>query len=137
MEGLSDSKSEARFFYSGKASKSDRNEGLPEGVRNNHQTVKPTSVMRWLCRLVTPPGGIILDPFCGSGSTGKAAMLEGFRFIGADIGEDNVKVSSLRVEAAERKSDQKEFLQEDLPNLISDNASSPSSNQEENDHSSH
>jgi DNA modification methylase len=73
-----DSGSAARFFYCAKASKKDRSEG------NTHPTVKPTDLMRYLCRLVTPPGGIVLDPFMGSGSTGKAAMLDGFRFIGIE-----------------------------------------------------
>ncbi len=68
----------ARFFYCAKASKANRDDG------NNHPTVKPTDLMRYLCRLVTPPGGIVLDPFMGSGSTGKAAMLEGFGFIGIE-----------------------------------------------------
>lgn len=67
-----------RYFYSPKASKKDRGEG------NTHATVKPTAVMEWLCRLVTPPGGVILDPFMGSGSTGKAAQNEGFKFIGVE-----------------------------------------------------
>src|SRR5690606_27126568 len=67
-----------RYFYSPKASKKDRGEG------NTHATVKPTPVMEWLCRLVTPPGGTILDPFMGSGSTGKAAQNEGFKFIGIE-----------------------------------------------------
>ena len=70
--------SAARFFYCAKASKRDRDAG------NNHPTVKPTDLMRYLCRLVTPPGGVVLDPFMGSGSTGKAAMLEGFQFIGIE-----------------------------------------------------
>ena len=99
--GGKDSDSEARFFYSGKACKSDKNEGLPEGVRNEHATVKPTSVMRWLCKLITPPGGVVLDPFCGSGTTGKAAIKEGFCFLGVDLGAENAKVSSLRVKHAE------------------------------------
>jgi site-specific DNA-methyltransferase (adenine-specific) len=73
-----DSGSAARFFYTAKASKDDRDDG------NTHPTVKPTDLMRYLCRLVTPPGGILLDPFMGSGSTGKAAMLEGFGFIGIE-----------------------------------------------------
>lgn len=55
--------------------------------RNTHPTVKPIALMRWLCRLVTPPGGVVLDPFCGSGSTGCAAVLEGFRFIGCEQGD--------------------------------------------------
>jgi site-specific DNA-methyltransferase (adenine-specific) len=73
-----DTGSAARFFYTAKASKDDRDDG------NTHPTVKPTDLMRYLCRLVTPPGGIVLDPFMGSGSTGKAAMLEGFGFIGIE-----------------------------------------------------
>ena len=73
-----DSGSAARFFYTAKASKDDRDGG------NTHPTVKPTDLMRYLCRLVTPPGGVVLDPFMGSGSTGKAAMLEGLGFIGIE-----------------------------------------------------
>jgi site-specific DNA-methyltransferase (adenine-specific) len=73
-----DTGSAARFFYTAKASKDDRDDG------NTHPTVKPTDLMRYLCRLVTPPGGIVLDPFMGSGSTGKAALLEGFEFIGIE-----------------------------------------------------
>lgn len=69
----------SRFFYCAKASRKERGEG------NNHPTVKPVSLMRWLCRLVTPRGGIVFDPFCGSGSTGVAALQEGFRFVGFDI----------------------------------------------------
>lgn len=74
----SDSGSAARFFYCAKASRRERGEG------NNHPTVKPLALMRYLCRLVTPPGGLILDPFAGSGSTGKAAIEEGFRFHGIE-----------------------------------------------------
>jgi len=77
-----DSGSAARFFYSSKASKKDRGEG------NNHPTVKPTDVCRWLLRLVTPPGGTSLDMYCGSGSFGKAAILEGFNWIGIDRDRD-------------------------------------------------
>jgi site-specific DNA-methyltransferase (adenine-specific) len=84
----------ARFFYCAKASKRDRDEG------NNHPTVKPTDLMRYLCRLVTPPGGTILDPFMGSGSTGKAAMLEGFDFIGIERDPEYVKIAEARIGAA-------------------------------------
>ena len=76
--GTTGSGSAARFFYTAKASRQDRSDG------NDHPTVKPTDLMRYLCRLVTPPGGVVLDPFMGSGSTGKAAMLEGFEFIGIE-----------------------------------------------------
>lgn len=68
--------------------------------KNNHPTVKPTALMRYLCRLVTPPGGTVLDPFMGSGSTGKAAMLEGFDFIGCELDEDYVGIARARIEAA-------------------------------------
>ena len=86
----------ARFFYCAKASKADRGEG------NNHPTVKPTDLMRYLCRLVTSPGGTVLDPFMGSGSTGKAAMLEGFGFIGIERDPEYVKIAKARIGAARR-----------------------------------
>lgn len=120
-------KSAARFFYCAKASRKDRDDGLedfPEvtvsgggGVnseksdaygavkanrRNTHPTVKPTDLMRWLCRLVTPPGGVILDPFMGSGSTGKAALLEGFRFIGCEREDEYMPIAEARIAAALR-----------------------------------
>lgn len=93
-----DSGSTARFYYCAKASKRDRNEGceaLPEG--NIHPTVKPTDLMRWLCRLVTPPGGLVFDPFSGSGSTGKAAMLEGLRFVGAEMTAEYLPIARARI----------------------------------------
>ena len=89
--GLGDSGSAARFFYCAKASSSDRGEG------NDHPTVKPESLMRYLCRLVTPPGGIVLDPFVGSGSTGKAALLEGFRFIGIEKDKHAFDIARKRI----------------------------------------
>lgn len=112
-----DTGSAARFFYCAKASRADRNEGLPAvgtGATmrecedadwqarngNHHPTVKPTDLMRYLCRLVTPPGGLVLDPFMGSGSTGKAAMLEGFRFIGCELSEEYLAIARARIEAA-------------------------------------
>lgn len=67
---------------------------------NTHPTVKPTSLMQWLCRLVTPPGGVILDPFMGSGSTGKAAMLEGFRFIGIEREAEYMPIAKARIKSA-------------------------------------
>jgi hypothetical protein len=87
--------SAARFFYCAKASKADRGEG------NGHPTVKPTELMRYLCRLVTPPGGVVLDPFMGSGSTGKAAMLEGFRFIGIEREAEYLEIARHRVQAGD------------------------------------
>jgi site-specific DNA-methyltransferase (adenine-specific) len=64
---------------------------------NHHPTVKPTDLMTYLCRLVTPPGGTVLDPFMGSGSTGKAAVREGFRFVGIDITPEYVDIARARI----------------------------------------
>ena len=123
--------SAARFFYCAKASKADRDEGC-EGMqavrrgamvgnvndgdfltgsgnprqavgRNNHPTVKPTALMRYLCKLVTPHNGIILDPFMGSGSTGKAATLERFNFIGIDLSAEYVAIAHARIDAATKQ----------------------------------
>jgi site-specific DNA-methyltransferase (adenine-specific) len=116
-----DTGSAARFFYAAKASKRDRNEGC-EGLEkrelqgmnaspreghgevrnsnsygNHHPTVKPTDLMRYLCRLVTPPGGTVLDPFMGSGSTGKAAVLEGFGFIGIEREAEYLEIAKARI----------------------------------------
>jgi hypothetical protein len=88
--------SAARFFYCAKASKRDRDEG------NHHPTVKPTDLMRYLCRLVTPPDGTVLDPFMGSGSTGKAAVLEGFRFIGIEREEEYCEIAKARIKHAQQ-----------------------------------
>jgi DNA modification methylase len=89
-----DTGSAARFFYCTKAAKKDRNEG---GVTNKHPTVKNTELMQYLCRLITPPGGIVLDPFAGSFSTGKAAVREGFRFIGIEAEQEYFDVGVQRV----------------------------------------
>ena len=88
------------------ATKCDPSLHTAEGVaarplrRNHHPTVKPTALMRYLCRLVTPPGGIVLDPFAGSGSTGKGAVLEGFRFIGIEREAEYVEIAKARIAAA-------------------------------------
>lgn len=66
-------------------------------VKNYHPTVKPISLMRWLCRLVTPPGGLILDPFCGSGTTGIAAVLEGFEFLGIEREQEYIDIAKARI----------------------------------------
>lgn len=89
-----DAGSAARFFYCAKASKKDRGEG------NTHPTVKPTELMRYLCRLVTPPGGMIVDPFMGSGSTGVAAIAEGFAFTGIEQDEKYFEIALKRIRAA-------------------------------------
>ena len=83
--------SAARFFYCAKASRSDRQEG------NDHPTVKPTPLMEWLARLITPPGGLVLDPFMGSGSTGKACHNEGFRFVGIERDPDYYAMAVARI----------------------------------------
>lgn len=123
--------SAARFFYCAKASKRDRDEGLderpdatrrmfasggrtmkdgewvetnsePQARKNSHPTVKPTDLMRYLCRLITPPGGVVLDPFMGSGSTGKAAIFEGFRFIGIERDPEYLAIAEARIRLAEQ-----------------------------------
>jgi site-specific DNA-methyltransferase (adenine-specific) len=126
-----DTGSAARFFYCAKTSKNDRHEGLEEfekkqldesrkegnpggdnprnrGVNaksNFHPTVKPTELMRYLVRLLTPPNGIVLDPFTGSGSTGKACMLEDFNFIGIDLSQEYLEIAKARIAfALENKS---------------------------------
>ena len=112
----------SRFFYCPKANKSDRDEGLttqaksikgrddgqdkmavaykarPTERQNIHPTVKPTDLMGYLIRLVTPKGGIVLDPFMGSGSTGKAAVLEGMDFIGIEREEEYYEIAKQRIE---------------------------------------
>lgn len=121
--------SAARFFYCAKASKADRDDGVllaatsaaemvdrdadsagmnspragagrTSGARNDHPTVKPTALMQWLVRLVTPPGGTVLDPFTGSGSTGKACMLEGFEFIGFEMDPHYCEIAEQRIAKA-------------------------------------
>lgn len=119
------SKSAARFFYCAKASTAERNAGLenfqPQRVQqgnhadqrvwdipgshskpraNNHPTVKPLALMRYLCRLVTPPGGTVFDPFTGSGSTGVAALQEGFKFIGAEKEYEYAEIAEARLKHA-------------------------------------
>ena len=73
---------------------------LKSAKRNTHTTVKPTALMRYLCRLVTPPGGLVLDPFAGSGSTGKAAITERFRFIGVEKNPEYARIAEARIRAA-------------------------------------
>ncbi len=83
----------SRFFYCAKASKRERGQG------NNHPTVKSTKLMSYLIRLITPPGGLVLDPFMGSGSTGVAATQNGFQFIGIENEKEYVAIAEKRIEA--------------------------------------
>ncbi|EAN4946433.1 site-specific DNA-methyltransferase [Salmonella enterica] len=71
--------------------------GRTNGAKNNHPTVKPIALMSYLCRMITPPGGTVLDPWMGSGSTGRAAIEEGFNFIGIDLNPDYVTIASARI----------------------------------------
>jgi site-specific DNA-methyltransferase (adenine-specific) len=127
LSGYGDSGGASRFFYVAKASRRDRNEGLEEledsaplagrasttgdaatldvsnsknPVKNFHPTVKPTQLMRYLIKLVTPPGGTVLDPFTGSGSTGKAALLDGFGFVGVELNAEYLPIIEGRLKWA-------------------------------------
>ena len=94
MVGYGDEGSAARFFYCPKVSKSER------GEDNTHPTVKPQELMKYLCRLVTPKGGTVLDPFMGSGSTGMAAKDEGFEFIGIEREKEYFEIAEKRIKSA-------------------------------------
>jgi site-specific DNA-methyltransferase (adenine-specific) len=121
--GLGDKGGASRFFYVAKASKSERNKGLdgfeqkiiegrdkgqdersvaykprPAIMFNIHPTVKPIKLMQYLVRLITPPNGIVLDPFCGSGTTGIACKLEGFDFVGMEQDPEYTKIAEARIE---------------------------------------
>lgn len=128
MDAQSDGAS--RFFYVAKANQKERDHGLEAfpvktraemtdrkegaagasharagagsrtGSRNTHPTVKPVALMRELVRLITPPGGVVLDPFVGSGSTGMAARIEGFKFIGIDLSAEYLTIAYHRIAAA-------------------------------------
>ena len=88
----------SRFFYCPKTSKSERNAGLD--LQNHHPTVKPVKLMEYLIKLITPPGGIVLDPFMGSGSTGLAARHLGFRFIGIEMEKEYCEIAEKRISAS-------------------------------------
>ncbi len=131
----SDAGSAARFFYCAKASRADRNDGLPSGgvpavatqatMRqiensdwskrngNHHPTVKPTDLMAYLIRLVTPTGGTTMDPFMGSGSTGVAAVKGGFGFIGIEREPEYFQIAKVRVDHAKRQGFQQSLLELD------------------------
>lgn len=127
VTSLGDTGGASRFFYTAKASRKERNAGLenfeasPSAERhhfdglpdkrmghvqarnpaaNDHPTVKPIALMRWLVRMVTPPGGLVVDPFVGSGTTGIAALLEGFDFVGIDQDPHYIDIARARIEHA-------------------------------------
>ncbi len=129
VTGYGDAGSVARFFYCAKADATDRHEGIlkrkptqfahgntlqkverTEKVGNDHETVKPVALMQYLCRLVTPPGGVVLDNFMGSGSTGKAAVKEGFSFVGIELREKPFQDAEARITHAARKYGQQQTL---------------------------
>jgi len=92
---IGDTGSASRFFYCAKASRAER---TAQGqVDNPHPTVKPLALMTYLCRLITPPGGIVLDPFMGSGSTGVAALAEGFKFTGIERDAESLAIAQQRI----------------------------------------
>lgn len=105
-EAYDDFGSASRYFYCAKASKRDRDEGVPPTKQNFHPTVKPTSLMQYLIRLVAPKGATILDPFMGSGSTGKAVAYENFdrnadyKFIGIELNADYLNIAEARIDYA-------------------------------------
>lgn len=130
--GFADKGGASRFFYCPKVSKKERNAGCDDletkklcqggyesdwssdkegdiGInkvkeyKNNHPTVKPVDLMAYLCRLITPPQGLVLDPFMGSGSTGRAAIEEGFRFAGMEMDKDYFEIAQKRIEYSYKK----------------------------------
>ena len=138
IKSYNDTGGASRFFYCPKASKKDRNEGLDhlekkqnifngksnnpskdmKGVEkkfttqpksNSHPTVKPTTLMAYLVRLVTPKGGTVLDPFMGSGSTGKAAVREGMDFIGIEREDEYMEIAKTRIEHEQSKHNYRNF----------------------------
>ena len=101
--GLGDSGGASRFFYCAKAGKKERNQNLPDGKTNRHPTVKPIKLMEYLCKLTkTPTSGVVLDPFCGSGSTLVAAQNTGRGFIGFDLDPESVQIAKHRTQTAEK-----------------------------------
>ena len=101
--GLGEIGSAARFFYCAKPSRRERNEGLDDKT-NGHPTVKSQSLMKYLIRLITPPDGVVLDPFMGSGSTGVACKTLGYDFVGIELDPEYLEIASARIDHAEKES---------------------------------
>jgi site-specific DNA-methyltransferase (adenine-specific) len=136
-----DSGSAARFFYCAKASKKERNKGLEDiepkktdqsrkreliggnnpynrgakPVKNNHPTVKPLELMKYLVRLVTPPEGIVLDPFAGSGTTLIAATLQDFKYIGIELNKEYIEIAKTRIKAFKKEQEQEKEEEAEMP----------------------
>jgi DNA modification methylase len=131
----------ARFFYCAKASPQDRNDGLDgfaekkvgdgrkkdsdapqqRGAtprKNTHPTVKPTTLMQYLCKMVTPTGGTVLDPFMGSGSTGRGAVNGGFNFIGIEMSQEYIDIAKARIAVVEKTVEEKEKEMATYTNLF-------------------
>jgi len=102
----------SRFFYCAKVSKKERNIGQSTDGKNNHPTVKPVALMKYLITLITPKGGKVLDPFNGSGSTGMACVELGYEYTGCELDPDYIEISKARIEAwyADNKPAQEEIL---------------------------
>ena len=150
LRGHSDKGGASRFFYVAKASKKERNKGLegfeekviegrdegqdernvaykprPTPMANIHPTIKPVALMRYLVRMITPPNGIVLDPFNGSGTTGVACKVEGFNYVGIELDAEYCKISEARIEGWEaeiempetikQKEVKKEIVEEETP----------------------
>tara|TARA_B110000977_G_scaffold174132_1_gene227773 strand:+ start:54 stop:1232 length:1179 start_codon:yes stop_codon:yes gene_type:complete len=107
-QGFNDEGSASRYFYCPKTSKSERHNSA---MKNTHPTVKPQKLMQYLCRMVTPKGGTVLDMFMGSGSTGMAAKDEGFDFIGIEKEKEYFEIAEARIESIEVKSTLQEFME--------------------------
>ena len=98
MPAYGDQGNASRYFYCAKTSKDERKFGLGADIKaNTHPTVKPVELMRYLVRLVTPKGGLVLDPFMGSGSTGMGAREEDFRFVGIEKEEEYYEIAKARI----------------------------------------
>jgi site-specific DNA-methyltransferase (adenine-specific) len=141
VRGHNDSGSAARFFYCAKASRKERNRGLEDAelkqsdetrkeeliggnnpynrgakpVKNNHPTVKPLELMKYLVRLVTPPEGIVLDPFAGSGTTLIAATLQDFKYIGIELNKEYIEIAKTRIKAFKKEQEQEKEEEAEMP----------------------
>ena len=137
LRGHNDKGGASRFFYVAKASKKERNKGLegfeekviegrdegqdernvaykprPTPMANIHPTIKPVALMRYLVRMITPPNGIVLDPFNGSGTTGVACKVEGFNYVGIELDAEYCKISEARIEGWEAEIEMPETIQQ-------------------------